>query len=93
MVRACLELTQGHFREALHLHPLSPLVAPLLAVGLVQAIAFGARIPVPRFPWSWKAATGLLLLLLGVWVLRLWFGLMPEPVDWHNGLLTRWLLG
>jgi hypothetical protein len=87
MTRAAMALAQGDFARAVALHPLSPVMAPLMAGVLVrQAVAYvrtGAKFgtgPVPR-PLELLAAM-MALLLIAVWVAR-FFGFFGGPVDLH----------
>lgn len=76
LTRATLALFQGHVVEALHLHPLSPIVGPLVIGGLIfgglHFVRHG-RWPAQSGPSArWVAALGITLwvLLFGVWLLR-----------------------
>lgn len=84
MTRASLALLRGHLREAVALHPLVPIVLPLVAwlVGR-EALAFVRGRPVPLDPRLARATTplaiGLAIAVLGVWIAR-FFGHFGGPV-------------
>jgi hypothetical protein len=85
LTRATVALLQGHVAEALHLHPLSVLISPLLAA----AFAYNAVVYVREGRWAaaeglqgrWITACSvvLMVLLLGVWIAR-FFGAFGGPV-------------
>ncbi|HLV22271.1 MAG TPA: DUF2752 domain-containing protein [Polyangiaceae bacterium] len=91
LTRATLALARGHFGEALHLHPLVPLLAPLY-LGL---LVYGCRSFLAQAPraadavldrrLTWLAGGSLVLLLL-VWIAR-FFGYFggPVPVQTWSG--------
>jgi hypothetical protein len=86
LTRATLALLHGHVREAVGIHPLAPLVSPLLA----GFLAYGAVVYVREGRWpanggraaGWVAGAGVVLwaLLLGVWLARFW-GAFGGPVS------------
>lgn len=84
MTRAAMALAHGDFARAIALHPLSPVMAPLMAGVLVQqgvvyvrsGAAFGSG-RVPR-PLELLAAV-MALLLIAVWVAR-FFGFFGGPI-------------
>jgi hypothetical protein len=90
LTRAAFELVSGNFHAALHLHPLSPLLLPLFAGALAVVLYDYVRGPgkalTPPAWWTGRAATiafsGLLVLLVGVWLARFagYFG-GPVSVD------------
>lgn len=84
MTRAFLLLAKGEGREALHLHPLSPLLAAELVLGwLGWALLLAARragrelparlSPFPLEPVLWAHAG----LLVAVWIVRAATGTLP----------------
>jgi hypothetical protein len=85
LTRATLALLGGDLHEALHFHPLSPLIVPLVAA----AFAYNAVSYVREGRWSategargrWITAGSLVLgaLLLGVWIAR-FLGAFGGPV-------------
>jgi hypothetical protein len=89
LTRAAGLLLRGDLRGALQLHPLSPLLVPIVVVALVgalwepwsQAHASEARWRLPRGVERWQgpAAWALLLLVIGVWLARFW-GAFGGPV-------------
>jgi len=76
LTRATLALLQGHLGEALHLHPLSVVVSPLVAAGLVyngwsyvkQGRFWAAEGKQGR--WVTGMAAVLAAVMLGVWIAR-----------------------
>jgi hypothetical protein len=102
VTRATFSLLTGDLSAALHHHPLVWLITPLVlwtlgritlvSAGLVSPTSYD---PVDRLPkWFWWMA---MMVLLGVWVIRLAGGLggPSDPVDPGNGLIGRfasWLL-
>ncbi|NIR30903.1 MAG: DUF2752 domain-containing protein [Gammaproteobacteria bacterium] len=96
VTRATFALFHLDVAEALRLHPLVWLISPLVAwtlgrITLVSAgvISQGSFDPIDRLPkWFWWAAV---VLLLGVWVIRLFGGLggPSDPIDPANGLIGR----
>jgi hypothetical protein len=90
LTRATVAMLRGDFAAALHLHPLSPVLVPLFG-GAVALVLFdyvrGPERPraVPAW-WTSRTATiafsGLLAVLLGVWLARFagYFG-GPVPVE------------
>jgi hypothetical protein len=86
LTRATVALAQGHLGEALHFHPLSPVLAPLV----LGALAFNAVSYVRKGRWSaaegiqgrWLTRLGLALFaaLIAVWIAR-FFGAFGGPVD------------
>jgi hypothetical protein len=83
MTRAVLAAAGGHAAEASHLHPLWPLVPPLLGVvGAAEAIEFLRTAEwgrVLRRPLVQRALFVALVLLVAVWALR-FFGCFGGPV-------------
>ena len=84
MTRAAVALAQGDFARALALHPLSPVMAPLMAAVLAQQgvgyIRTGARFGAGRVPRPLELFAALMgLLLIVVWVAR-FFGFFGGPV-------------
>jgi hypothetical protein len=96
VTRATFAAMHGDFVEALHLHPLVWLITPLVAwtLGRITLVSAGVVSrdsfdPMDRLPkWFWWSA---LVLLLGVWVIRLAGGLggASDPVDPANGLIGK----
>jgi hypothetical protein len=85
MTRAAMALLHGDFARALALHPLSPVMAPLMAgVLLQQGVAYvrtGARFGTGRVPRSIELLAAVMaLLLMLVWVAR-FFGFFGGPVS------------
>jgi len=78
LTRATWALLSGDFSEALHLHPLAPILAPIFggAMGLVllDYVRGPGRFIVPPVWWTGRPATlafsGLLVLVVGVWLAR-----------------------
>jgi hypothetical protein len=87
MTRATLAALRGDLREAVHLHPLAPIIVPLLfAYGAVHAIAYVRhgfsdvdRIWSSR--WLDRALIALFVAMIALWVAR-FFGAFggPAPV-------------
>ncbi|MFT3769982.1 MAG: DUF2752 domain-containing protein [Minicystis sp.] len=87
LTRAAIALAQGRFAEAVRLHPLAPVVVPLV----VGSVAWAAIVYVRHGRWpgatgraaGWIAAVGIAawVLLTGVWLARFYgaFG-GPAPV-------------
>jgi hypothetical protein len=85
LTRATLALLGGHVSEAVALHPLSPLVSPLL----VGFLAYGGVVYVRRGRWPATegragtrvagAGVALWVLLLAVWIAR-FYGAFGGPV-------------
>ena len=85
MTRAAMALAHGDFTRALALHPLSPVMVPLIAGVLVQQgfayIRTGARFGAGRVPRPLELlAAAMGLLLIAVWAAR-FFGLFGGPVS------------
>ncbi len=85
LTRATLALLHGHLREAVALHPVAPLIVPLLggfvAYGAVQYVRLG-RWPATSGPAAARMAVvgvALWALLLGVWLAR-FMGAFGGPV-------------
>ena len=87
LTRATLALFHGDVRQAMHLHPLVPVIAPVFIAAVLSA-AFGyVRGPQPSTnlkPWlasrpATVLAAGLLVATLGVWSAR-FFGYFGGPV-------------
>ncbi|WP_234023976.1 DUF2752 domain-containing protein [Sorangium cellulosum] len=85
LTRATFALAQGHVAEALRLHPLSPVVAPLVIAALVYNAATyvkdGRVAAAESLRGAWVTGLGLALAaaMLGVWVAR-FFGAFGGPV-------------
>lgn len=85
MTRATLALLGGHFGDAVRLHPLAPLLAPLVIAafgyGAVEYVVRGRAFTLEavRGPWVTVGALALTVLLLGVWIAR-FFGALGGPV-------------
>jgi Protein of unknown function (DUF2752) len=85
ITRATLALMQGHLHEAVALHPLAPLISPLV----VGFLGYGAIVYVREGRWpanggraaGWVGGAGVVLwaLLVGVWLARFW-GAFGGPV-------------
>ena len=100
LTRATVAMLHGDFGAALRLHPLSPVLVPLFGGALFLVLFDYVRGPErPRTTpawWTSRAATiafsGLLAVLLGVWVARFagYFG-GPVPVESFRDLEARWL--
>jgi hypothetical protein len=84
LTRATGALLHGDFQEALRLHPLAPLVSPLLggflAVSALRYVRTGRWPAVEGKAAGWVAAAGIALwaLLVGVWVAR-FYGALGGP--------------
>jgi hypothetical protein len=100
LTRATVAMLQGDFGAALHLHPLSPVLVPVFG-GAMALVLFDyvrgpeRRRPTPRW-WTSRAATfafsGLLAVLVGVWLARFAGHLGgPVPVESFRDLEARWL--
>ena len=89
LTRAAGLLLRGDLRGAVQLHPLSPLLVPLVAAALLDAVleplspaqpaAARARLRRCVERWQGPAAWALLLIVLGVWLARFW-GAFGGPV-------------
>ena len=85
LTRATLALAHGRVAEALHFHPLSPIMAPLV----IAAIAYNAAIYVKdgrvaatesvQGAWVTRLGVALAVLMVTVWVAR-FFGAFGGPV-------------
>ena len=76
MTRALSALGHGHFRRAVELHAISPLIFTLFVAGFVGSIARLCGWSAPRLNLAQpRAFAGLLVLLFGYWVWRLVFGI------------------
>ncbi|WP_437803869.1 DUF2752 domain-containing protein [Sorangium sp. So ce693] len=85
LTRATLALAQGHLADALRLHPLSPVMAPLV----IAALAYNAAIYVKdgriaaaegmQGAWVTRLGIALAILMLTVWIAR-FFGAFGGPV-------------
>jgi hypothetical protein len=94
LTRATLALCRGDLRQALHLHPLVPLIAPIFMWAVASAALGYVRGPRPTAqPNPWLAsrpasvlAACLLFATLGVWGARFlgYFG-GPVPVETFRG--------
>ena len=99
LTRATLALLHGHVREALALHPLVPVLAPLFLGAMAKVLFDFVRGPPPhaaprRSFWITPAGTALasvlLIAVLGVWIARFagYFG-GPVPVQSIASLTGR----
>jgi hypothetical protein len=89
LTRAAGLLLRGDLRGAVQLHPLSPLLVPIVVLALVGAIwepwwqAHASQARWRRSHWVERslgpAAWALLLLVIGVWLARFW-GAFGGPV-------------
>ncbi|WP_437767069.1 DUF2752 domain-containing protein [Sorangium sp. So ce281] len=85
LTRATLALAQGHLADALRLHPLSPVMAPLV----IAALAYNAAIYVKdgriaaaegvQGAWVTRLGIALAVLMLAVWIAR-FLGAFGGPV-------------
>ncbi|CAN94389.1 MULTISPECIES: DUF2752 domain-containing protein [Sorangium] len=85
LTRATLALAQGHLADALRLHPLSPVMAPLV----IAALAYNAAIYVKdgriaaaegvQGAWVTRLGIALAVLMLAVWIAR-FLGALGGPV-------------
>ncbi|WP_437729372.1 DUF2752 domain-containing protein [Sorangium sp. So ce861] len=85
LTRATLALAHGHVAEALRLHPLSPIMAPLV----LAAIAYNAAVYVKdgriaatesvQGAWVTRLGVALAILMVAVWVAR-FLGAFGGPV-------------
>ncbi|WP_437496343.1 DUF2752 domain-containing protein [Sorangium sp. So ce1099] len=85
LTRATLALAHGRVAEALHFHPLSPIMAPLV----IAALAYNAAIYVKegrvaatesvQGAWVTRLGVALAVLMVTVWVAR-FFGAFGGPV-------------
>lgn len=99
LTRATLALLRGDFAAVLRLHPLAPILAPLLLWGLAtSALASAGLVGAARWDptrilprWGW-ALLG--LALLGLYAARLAgaLGGLPDPVDLRAGVIGRVLV-
>lgn len=97
LTRATVAMVTLDFEGMLAMHPLAPVLTPLVAWAIARA-ALGAAGLLPttggvlaRVPrWAW---TGLVVALLGVWGLRLGglLGGLPDPVDPGGSIIGRTL--
>lgn len=84
LTRATRALLEGRLGEAVHLHPLSPVVSPLVAVmvlwGVVVYVRGQGRSP-DELGGRWIIGGSIVLLaaLVGVWIAR-FFGAFGGPV-------------
>jgi hypothetical protein len=85
LTRATLELLQGNVGEALHYHPLSFLISPLVIGFVVYKswlyIVKGRwwETDKRRGIWSTRASTALVILTISIWIAR-FLGLFGGPV-------------
>jgi hypothetical protein len=84
LTRAAIALVCGDFAGAFTLHPLSfalvPLLAAVAAVHVVRYVRTGTALGASPLPRAAEIASGaLVVLLIGVWVARL-FGFFGGPV-------------
>ena len=85
LTRATLALLQGDVGEALHFHPLSIIISPLM-IGFVvyKSLLYIVKgrwweTDRRRGIWSTRASTALVILTITVWIAR-FFGLFGGPV-------------
>ncbi|HUG35516.1 MAG TPA: DUF2752 domain-containing protein [Candidatus Limnocylindrales bacterium] len=100
LTRATVAMLQGDFGAALQLHPLAPVLVPLFGGAVALALLDYVRGPELRRAtpswWTSRAATfafsGLLAVLVGVWLAR-FAGYLggPVPVESFRDLEARWL--
>ena len=78
MTRATAHLAKGEWRSAVALHPLAPAVAVQVLGGwLLWGCVAAGRLRAPSF-WAlnvWLGAN--VVLLVGLWLWRLWSGTVP----------------
>jgi RsiW-degrading membrane proteinase PrsW (M82 family) len=85
LTRATLALLHGNLGEALHFHPLSIIISPLVIGFTVYKSSLYIlkgrwwEVDKRRGVWSTRASTALVILTITVWVLR-FFGLFGGPV-------------
>jgi hypothetical protein len=100
LTRATIAMLHGDFGAALRFHPLSPVLVPLFGGAMALVLVDYVRGPAQRrwkpAWWTSRAATfafsGLLTVLVGVWLAR--FGGYlggPVPVESFRDLEARWL--
>jgi len=97
LTRATEALFAGDLARALALHPLVPLILPVVAWMLLRTTLVSAGLlrsdsfdPLARLPrWLWIA---LGVVLVGTWVVRMAAGWLPDPVDPSQGLIGRGLV-
>lgn len=100
LTRATEALVTGQLRDAIALHPLVPLVLPIVAWMVVRMTLVSAGLlpsssfdPLDRVPTAGWAV--FVVVLLGVWIVRLAGGLggHPDPIDPSSGLLGEIFTG
>jgi hypothetical protein len=80
LTRATIELLHGHVAAAIALHPLAPIVSPLVLGGFAIGAARYIRTGRTDFkPWVAVAASIMAALLVAVWLAR-WIGAFGGPV-------------
>lgn len=81
LLRAARRLLAGDLQGALHLHPLSPLLVPLVALSLGWLALGQPRVPRRSLRVAGAVLFGLLAVsLVGVWVAR-FFGVWGGPAS------------
>lgn len=94
LTRATLALCSGHLVEALHWHPLVPLMLPLIAFLIVRSMLIGAGLIGPS-AWQVRVPKWLFVafgvLVLAVWLARLagQLGGPSDPIDLSSSLVGR----
>jgi len=85
LTRATLALMHGHVADALHFHPLSIVVAPLVVVAVGYNVALyvwagkTAAAEALQGPWVTRLAAVLAVIMVAVWIAR-FFGAFGGPV-------------
>lgn len=96
MSRAAAALVRGDLHEMLHMHPLSPVILPVVGYITLRIAVRSLGFTWPeRLTWnielpSWVYSVAIVV-LLGVWIARFagYFGGPSDPVDFHHGFLGR----
>ncbi|MFO0696751.1 MAG: DUF2752 domain-containing protein [Polyangiales bacterium] len=94
LTRAMIAIAKGDFAAMARHHPLAPLVLGFLLYALATAAWDRASPREPARAPGTRAWAALVLVLVGVWVVRLSGGLggPSDPIDPAHGLLTAPLL-